>query len=173
MSDTLMTIIGIFLAMILMFIFPLMEMAGKNDELSQTVVQVTVTDFVNKTASQGKITESDYTALVQKLFSTGNVFDIQIEAKILDDNPRRATTTKDRNLVGENQYYSVYTNSILEKLRNSGEYCLKNDDYINVTVKNTNITLGTQLKNFLYKLIGKDTYTIGTSASALVLNYGK
>ena len=29
MSDTLMTIIGIFLAVELMFIFPLMEMAGK------------------------------------------------------------------------------------------------------------------------------------------------
>lgn len=49
---------------------------------------------------------------------------------------------------------------------------LKNDDYVIVTVKNTNITMGTQLKNFLYNLIGKDTYTIGASASALVLNAG-
>lgn len=56
MSDTLMTIIGIFLAVILMFIFPLMEIGGKSDEMSQTVVEVAVSDFVNKVATQGKIT---------------------------------------------------------------------------------------------------------------------
>ena len=47
MSDTLMAIIGIFLATILMFVFPIMEIAGKSDEMSQTVVQVAVSDFVN------------------------------------------------------------------------------------------------------------------------------
>ena len=56
MSDTLMAIIGIFLATILMFVFPIMEIAGKSDEMSQTVVQVAVSDFVNKVTSQGKIT---------------------------------------------------------------------------------------------------------------------
>ena len=180
MSDTLMTIIGIFLAVILMFVFPLMEIAGKNDEMSQTVAQVAVSDFVNKVASTGKITEFDYNELIQKLYATGNSYDIQIEAKIIDDNPRRATTTTSSGLLGEYKYYSVYTNTILEKIRDNaikngegtGEYVLKKDDYIIVTVKNTNITIGTQLKNLMYKLIGKDTYTIGTSASALVLNSG-
>ena len=56
MSDTLMSIIGIFLAVILMFIFPLMEIGGKNDEIAQTVVQVAVSELVKKTAQQGKIT---------------------------------------------------------------------------------------------------------------------
>jgi len=172
MSDSLMVIIGIFLAVILMFIFPLMEIGGKNDEISQTVVQVVVSDFVNKVATQGKITSFDYDELVQKLHATGNSYDIQIEAKILDDNPRRATTTGNNSLLGEYKYYSVYTNTILDEIEQNEEYLLKNDDYIVVTVKNTNITMGTQLKNFLYNLIGKDTYTIGTSASALVLNGG-
>ena len=81
-------------------------------------------------------------------------------------------TTLNYSSVGEHNYYSVYTNTILEKIRETEQYQLKNDDYIIVTVKNTNITLGTQLKNFLYKLIGNDTYTIGASASALVLNSG-
>ena len=56
MSDTLMAIIGIFLAVLLMFIFPLMEIGGKSDEIAQTVVQVAVSNFVNKVATQGKIT---------------------------------------------------------------------------------------------------------------------
>ena len=115
MSDTLMAIIGIFLAVILMFIFPIMEMTGKNDEISQTIVQVAVSDFVNKVSTQGKITQFDYNELVHKLYSTGNSYDIQIEAKIIDDNPRRDITTEDSEKLGEYKYYSVYTNAILEK----------------------------------------------------------
>jgi len=30
--------------------------------------------------------------------------------------------------------------------------------------------MGTQLKNFFYKIIGKDAYTIGATASTLVIN---
>lgn len=174
MSDTLMSVIGIFLAIIIMFVFPLMELAGKGDEVSQTVVEVAVADFVNTVATTGQITWSDYNELVQKLYSTGNSFDIQIEAQILDDNPRRATTTASSDVLGEYRYYSVYTNTILSELEKSenSKYQLKNDDYIIVSVKNTNTTMGTQLKNLLYNLIGKDTYTIGTSSSALVLNTG-
>ena len=174
MSDTLMSIIGIFLAIVIMFVFPLMELAGKGDEVSQTVVEVAVSDFVNTVATTGQITWSDYNELVQKLYSTGNSFDIQIEAQILDDNPRRATTTASSDVLGEYRYYSVYTNTILSELEKSenSKYQLKNDDYIIVSVKNTNTTMGTQLKNLLYNLIGKDTYTIGTSSSALVLNTG-
>ena len=172
MSDILMTIIGIFLAVIIMFIFPLMELAGENDEVAQTVVQVAVSDFVNKAASKGKITYFDYNMLIQKLHATGNNFDVQIEVQIIDDNPRRATTTGYNELLGEYRYYSVYTNEILNKVRESelGEYELKKDDYIIVTVKNTNITIGTHMKNFVYNLMGKDTSAIGTTSSAVVLN---
>ena len=117
MSDTLMTIIGIFLAVFIMFIFPLTEFAGRTDEVGQTVTQVVVSDFVNKVAKQGKITQFDYNELIQKLSATGNSYDIQIEAQILDDNPRRATTTGSSDMVGEYRYYSVYTNEILEILQ--------------------------------------------------------
>lgn len=178
MSDTLMTIIGIFIAVLLMFIFPLTEMAGKNDEISQTVVQIAVANFVNTAATKGKITGFDYDTLQQKIAATGNSYDIQIEVKVIDDNPRRATTTGNSSQIGEYKYYSVYTNTIIDKMNDNSiaggerEYLLKKDDYIIVTVKNTNITIATQLKNLLYKLIGKETYTIGTSASALVLNNG-
>lgn len=174
MSDTLMEILGIFLAVILMFIFPVMEFAGKSDELAQTVVQVAVSDFVNTVAAQGKITQVDYNKLISKLSATGNTYDIQIEAQIIDDNPRRATTTGSNYLVGEYKYYSVYTNTILDIVNGKQEeYVLKKDDYIITTVKNTNTTIGTQFKNIIYNLIGKDTYVIGTSASATVLNSGK
>lgn len=173
MSDTLMTVIGIFLAVMLMFIFPLMEIGGKSDEISQTVVEVAVSDFVSKVSNQGKITSFDYDALVQKLSTTGNTYDIQIEAKLLDDNSKRTTAAGSYTLLGETKYYSVYTNVILDEIRENDEYILKKDDYIVVTIENTNITFGSQLKNFLYKLVGDDTSVIKTSESSLVANTGE
>lgn len=170
MSDTLMTIIGIFIAVILMFILPFSIMANKNDEIAQTVVQVAVSDFVETVTNQGRITEFDYSKLVQKISATGNAYDIQIEAQIIDDNSRRATSTADSSQTGEYKYYSVYTNAIMDKIEKDGFYELKKDDYVIVNVKNTNTTLGTQFKNMFYKLVGKDTYTIGTSSSGIVVN---
>lgn len=174
MSDTLITIIAIFLAATLMFIFPLMATANQNDEIAQIAVQSIVSDFTNDVAQKGQITVSDYDAFVQKLHATGNTFDIDLEAKILDENPGKKTTITTQDMIGENVYYSEYTNIIEDKLyRGTGTYNLKKGDYIIASAKNTNTTMGTQLKNFFYKIIGKDAYTIGATASTLVINSGK
>jgi len=174
MSDTLITIIAILLAAVLMFIFPLMATASQNDEISQLAVQSIVSEFTNKVAQQGKITVSDYDEFVQKLHATGNTFDVELEAKILDENPGKKTTIATQDMIGENVYYSEYTSTIEQELYDdTGTYNLKKGDYIIASAKNTNTTMGTQLKNFFYKIIGKDAYTIGATASTLVINSGK
>jgi len=157
-----------------MFIFPLMAVASQNDEMSQIAVQSIITDFANTVAQQGKITLEEYNRFIQKLHSTGNTFDVELEAKILDENPGRKVTILNQEALGENVYYSEYTNIIEEQLySDTATYRLKKGDYIIVSVKNTNTTLGTQLKNFLYNIIGKDSYTIGATVSTLVINTGK
>lgn len=179
MTDTLMEIIGIFLAVLIMFIFPVVAIASQHDEIAQTTVEVAVADFVNTISEKGKVTQFDYNQLVQKISATGNNFDVQIELQVLDDNPERKSVTTDKTVKGENLYYSVYTenitNKIMEKIGKGedGEYNLKKDDYIIVTVKNTNVTIGTQFKNMFYQIIGKDAYTISASSSALVTSSGK
>ena len=173
MQDTLMTIIGVFLAVILIFIFPRMEIAGKTDELSETVVELAASQFVNNVASQGKITEFEYSSLIQKIGATGNTYEVEIEAKILDDNPSRITTTTSTSLIGEKKYYSVYTNTIINKLQTGADYYLKTDDYIIVTIKNKNLTIGSQLRGFMYQLMGQEASIVATTASALVLEHGE
>lgn len=172
MSDTLITIIAIFIAAILMFIFPLMATASQNDEIAQVAVHSIVTDFTNKVAQEGEITASTYDEFIQKLHSTGNTFDVELEAKILDENPGKKTTVTSQDLIGENIYYSEYTSTIENEIKTSGEYGMKKGDYIIASVKNTNVTIGTSLKNFFYNLIGKDTYVIGATVSTLVTNTG-
>lgn len=179
MSETLMTIIAIFAATLIMFIFPLMWTANSQEEISQTTVQTLVSNFVNTVATKGKLTRLDYEEFVQKLNATGNSFDIEIEIQVLDDNPGKKTTITSPNLIGENIYYSVFTSTILYSengiygANGKTEYLLKKGDYIIVSVKNTNITLATQIKNFLYRIVGNDTYTIGASSTALIINNGR
>ena len=158
MSDTLITIIAIFLAAVLMFVFPLMAVSNNQEDVTQLAVTEATQEFVNKAATKGKITQEDYDAYVQTLGATGNTYDIKLEVQHLDENPGKKTSTTSGDMIGEN---------------NNGTYSLSKGDNVIVTVNNTNTTLAQLLRNFVYKVTGSDTYQIGASASALVVSNGK
>lgn len=173
MSDTLITVIGIFLAAILMFVFPLMTVSNTQDDISQVAVQSLVAEFINNAATKGKVTQDDYNSFLSKLYATGNTYSVELEHKIMTTNPNKGASDQ----LGENLYYSVYNSTIVDSaetgVNHKDQYLMKKGDYIIATVKNTNTTIGSQIKNFLYSIVGKDTYTIAASASALVVNTGK
>ena len=50
---------------------------------------------------------------------------------------------------------------------------LRKGDIVTVSVKNTNQTIAQQLKNFFYKVVGKDTYTIASSHGGMVATTGR
>lgn len=164
MSDTFITIIVIMVVAVVMFVFPLMATANQNDAITQTSVQALVSEFVNTVAKEGKVTQSNYNEFIQKLHATGNSYSVGLEAQILDDNPGG----KGGDVIGENIYYSVYTNTIEGAINSGSDYKLKQGDYFIAKVTNTNVTMGTQVKNFFYSIIGKDTIAIEASANALV-----
>ena len=169
MDDSLMTVIAIFIATILMFVFPLLSVSERSDDISQLSVQTATIEFVDKVSSTGKITASDYDAFVQSLATTGNTYDIEIEAKILDENPGKKVTWTSGDKIGENVYYSEFTSQILEKLQDSDdEYILKEGDMIVVNVKNTNQTLSQMLRNFFYTISGQDTYQVAAEHAKMV-----
>lgn len=168
MNDTVMAVIAIFLAAILMFIFPLMSTADRSDDISQQAVQTATTEFVDNIRSTGKITEDKYDSFVSKIAETGNSFDVEIEAQKLDDSARKKTTQASSSKVGENNYYSEYTSQIESTISDNGEYELKEGDIVSVTVKNTNKTMGQVLKNFFYRVTGNDTYNIAAQHSGIV-----
>ena len=113
MTDTLMSILGIALAVLVMFIIPTIAIAGEYDEIAQTTVEVAVADFVNTIAEKGKITEFDYNELIQKISATGNSFDVQIELQVMDDNPERKTVTTSQTLNDNRHFISMPCNEQL------------------------------------------------------------
>lgn len=175
MGDTLVTVVAIFIAAVLMFVFPLMSISERNDDISQLSVQTSIVEFVDNIRSTGKITLDNYDKFLQAIASTGNSYDVEIEVKVLDENPGKKSAQTDITKIGENVYYSVYTSQIESELYDdsSAQKLLKEGDIISVSVKNTNTTIAQMLKNFFYSISGNDTYSIEASHSGVVMTNGK
>ncbi len=177
MGDSLITIVAIALAAVLMFIFPLMTMSDRTDDVSQLTVDTATTEFVDDIRTTGKITLDKYGKFVENISSTGNSYDVEMEVKVLDENPGKKTTQAVSTKIGENVYYSMYTTQILDSLKsdNSSQkkvLALKEGDIVSVSVKNTNTTLSQQLKSFFYSVTGNDTYTIAAEHAGIVTANG-
>ena len=163
-----MTIIAIFLAAILMFVFPLMSMSDRTDDISQLLVETATTEFVDNVRSTGKLTLDDYDKYVQEISSTGNTYDVEMTAQILDENPGIKTTQAEITKIGENVYYNLYTTQIEDRLKSNSTLKLKEGEIFSVSVKNTNTTISQSLKNFFYKIAGNDTYQVAAQHAGMV-----
>lgn len=176
MSDTLITIVAIALAAILMFVFPLMTMSDRTDDVSQLTIETATTEFVDDVRTTGKLTMDKYSKFVENISSTGNSYDVEMELQVLDENPGKKTTQAQATKIGENVHYSMYTSQILDTLAaNNGQnkvLALKEGDIFSTSVKNTNTTLSQQLKNFFYSVTGNDTYSIAAEHAGIVTANG-
>ena len=172
MGDSLITIVAIFLAAVLMFVFPLMSMSERTYDVSELAVQTATTEFVDKVRTTGKLTIDDYDKYVSTISSTGNSFDVDVELQLLDENPGVKTTQAEMTKIGENLYYSYYTSQVEEMLTENATIKLKEGDRIAVTAKNTNKTISQILKNFFYQLAGNDTYQIAAQHAGIVTANG-
>lgn len=168
MSDTLITVVAIVLAAGLIFVVPLMTMADRFDTTSQAEVEAIVSDFVEKIRTTGEITQTKYDQFLQKLNALGYTFDVEMEVKNIDENPGKKSLQTAKDKIGENVYYSEYTSQIETELEKSGVKDLKTGDIVIVEVRNTDLTLAQQLKNWAYKIVGNDTATVVASKAGMV-----
>ncbi len=173
MGDTLITVIAIVLAAVLMFVFPLMTMADRTDDISQLTVETATTEFVDDVRTTGVLTMSKYSSFVEQISATGNSYDVEMEVQVLDENPGKKTTQAESTKIGENVYYTMYTSQIMDVIEDeSAALSLKEGDIFSASVKNTNSTLSQQLKNFFYSVTGNDTYTIAAEHAGIVTANG-
>lgn len=174
MSDTVVTVVAIFLAAILMFIFPLMSTSNNTDDIAKQAVDAATTDFVDNIRSTGKITQDKYDSFIQTISSTGNSFDVELEVGVLDDNPGKKVTEAEYTKVGENYYYNKYTSQILDEINSDkGAMYLKQGDLVSVSVKNTNRTISAILKDFIYRVTGNNSASVTASHGGIVNVNGK
>ena len=168
MGDTLIIIVVIGLSAVLMFIFPLMTMSDRTDDVSQLTVNTATTEFVDSVITTGKLTLDKYSKFVENISSTGNAYDVEMLIQQLDENPGKKTTQSVDKRIGENVYYSKYTSQILDELDKTPIMLLKEGDVFIASAKNKTPTMSQQLKNFFYSVIGNDTYTIAAEHAGIV-----
>lgn len=160
MGDSLITVVAIFLAATLMFVFPLMSLSERTDDISQLAVQTATTEFVDRIRTTGKMTLDDYEKYLSTIYSTGNTFEVDLLIQQLDENPGVKVTQAETTKIGENLYYNKYTSQVENELNSKGRITLKEGDIVSVTVMNTNQTIAQMLRNFFYTVSGNDTYQI-------------
>lgn len=177
MEETTVSVIGIVVAAIIMFIVPVILIADRSDDISQLVVQTATAEFVDDVVKTGQITDSRYQEFINSLSSSGNTYEIDMEVKILDENTAKKVTDYYPNKVGNNTYYSIFTSQIENKLgksaestanNNNGKLILKQGDQILITVRNSSLTFSQALKSFYYNVKGDDMHIITATASGTV-----
>ena len=168
-GEVLITVIGIGLAAILMFVFPLAEISQMNDQEVLALVQSYTAEYKNQIVTTAKLTQEGYDAFIQKLNSTGNSYEVEIELHIADSNPGKKTGSQQ---VGDTTYYVLYNKQVMEMLK-SGDIQLKEGDYIVIYVKNTNTTISQMFKGVMYGLTGDQSYLIFWQESGPVLVTGQ
>ncbi len=173
MENTFVTIIAIVLAAVLMFIFPMMSMSQRTDDVSQLAVQTATEDFVVDVRTSGKLTEDRLDEYMTVLYSTGNSYDVEISIDVLDENPGKKTAQVSSDKIGENITYSIYTTQIEGNLERDGYILLKEGDNINVSVKNSNTTIAQMFINVFYSITGNDTYAIAAQSSGIITTTGR
>ena len=174
MGDSAMIVVAIFLAAILMFVFPLMTMADKKDDVSTLSVQSATTQFTDSVRITGKLTQEEYDNYIQTLAATGNAYEVDIKVQVLDENPAKKETNLSAK-IGDNVYYTMYTTQVLDAINNSTSkgLILKEGDIVSVTVENTNVTIGQQLRNFMFRVTGNNAGTVTASATGIVTTNGQ
>lgn len=164
-ESTLSTVVAIFLAAVLMFLFPLVAIGQKNDDAASMFVHEQLQNFVDNGALKGKITMNDLEKMKASIAATNNSYDYEIKVRISDLNPAIKSSTQNQ---GDASYYTIFTDQFMSELNAKGVFVFKEGDYISIKAVNTNTTIAQSIRNVLYGIMGKNDSAISQQASAYV-----
>lgn len=158
MEDSLIVVFSMILAVILMFIFPIMDTWERQDDISYMSVYANVVEFVDSVRNLGYITPTMYSQFLQSINATGNRYEVTLEHR--------------KRIYQIDGYMNVYTTSIEEILNNGDDYTdMEAGDYFYVSVKNTNKTQSTLMKELIFAS-RQETFKIGVPYGGMVRNNG-
>ena len=162
MGDSLSIIFATIVASLLLFLFPMIDTWERQDDLSYISAYAAVINTVDAVRNTGRLTDDMYSDLVEKLTATGNRFNVQLEHRAL------MYVSDGTNM--ETVYVNSYNSDIIPKLEADGEYVdFRKGDYFYISVKNTNKTQATVLKQNVYGT-KMETFKIGVPYGGQIKN---
>ncbi len=187
MKDTLSMIIAVIFLVLLLVLLPLYNYFERQDDMSYNLALKTVTTFVDEVAANGYIDQNMYDKFISRLATTGNTYDIEIEAKkkIITIDPDN-TAPEDGEETYVEQYKSYYnkdifndetgkTSNIIVKdntLKNN-VFFLDDGDKFYVKIRNTNTTMASALLGALVSSPTKEKINISYGATVKSNNWEK
>lgn len=171
LEENVSVLIATVLAVVIIVLFPIYNVATRQDSVSKNVVVKVTTNFVDSVRNKGYIEEKDYQNFLNEIGKTGNTYDVELEVY----KPILIETDEEDEY--EEKYTIDYTEDILSKISNSetdianSETSVVNENvyYLNegykfyVRVRNTNVTQAQVLLDRLLK---------GELTDRIVVNYG-
>jgi hypothetical protein len=179
LSNSVAKVFAAILAIVLLLIWPVSSALNKQDDISEIVVINSVTNFVDSVRDKGYITPSMYKEFTEQMALTGNTYDIQMVHRHKRYDPIYSDDGVFQD--GYNVNYEEFFNSqIDDKIfpQNSNDkldspkriYKFATGDFFDVTVKNTNRTMGTLMNDFLTGGINIPNEKIVIPYGGMVLN---
>lgn len=181
MDSPLWKILGFFLAAILLFLVPIMNILERQDDAAYTVVFTETNRFVDAARDTGYITPNMYSEFVNRINATGCTFDIRMNHVQSMINPVYRQNGLTLEFTGEYEINRISRgeDEILAVLfpENSGEdvfdrsrrYDMKAGDLLFVEVRNKGKTMATALRDMIL-LTDTQTPTLFVRAGGLVRN---
>lgn len=108
MQDVAITVIVILLASLLLFVFPLLATAENKNEIDLEAVNSAAKTFVDNTANASAITLKELDLLKQKIATTGNAYDINLEISRKTDNVGKKSSWQSGTNVGEGAFFTLH-----------------------------------------------------------------
>lgn len=164
-------VFAILLAVLLLLIYPLMEMLEQQEYTTHLFVYTETTKLVDAVRNTGYLTARMYEEYMDKLAATNVLFDVVLEHQhrkydpvYLD--PLDTNTFQNDFAINFRGYYTDEILKILfpEENHTSEKYWLAKGDYFKVKVINKNKTLASKLKQLVY---GRELPT-----ETIIIQYG-
>lgn len=171
MGNTIGKVFTLFIAVLLLVIYPLMQLFQQQEFTTRMFVYTETTKLVDAVRNTGYLTARMYEEYTSKLSATNMLYDIDLEHQHrkydpIYENPSDASTFKNDYGI---HYSGYYTKEILEVLfpdNNTGSelYRLSQGDYFVVKVINKNKTSAVKMSQLL---LGRDL-----PAETIFVRYG-
>ncbi|MBR3888210.1 MAG: hypothetical protein IKJ32_03840 [Clostridia bacterium] len=155
MGDSLSIVFTVIVAVLIMFLFPMLDSWERQDDLSYMAVYSATTDFVDAVRNTGALTSSMYNSFLTQIYGTGNSFEVTLEHR-----EYLVVPTGDINKPTEVDYLYHYTSEIESALNSGDVYAFDKGDFFYVSVKNTNKTQATMMKQTIYGTL-MESFSIG------------
>ena len=169
MKDSFSLILAVIFLVILIIILPLYNFFERQDDMSYNIVLKSATMFVDEVAENGYLNQEMYDRLIQRLASTGNTYDIELEAqkKVITknpDNPEESYIEQYKSYYNKDIFTdgTTQTSNIVQRDNSlvNGVFFFNVGDRISVRIKNTNITMSSALLGIIAQNLDREKINI-------------